>query len=103
MSTVSPEGISFADWIGRSYVRDDALTPRLAAEFEATFAPNLARLSGVPLGLFWTLAPDIEPAANLGGDSHPKLGLYLPPLAFPRRMWAGGELKFEKAFAVATR
>ena len=100
MSADSPDGLSFADWIGRTQVREDALSARLAAEFAATFSPNLAEVPGAPVGLFWTLAPDIEPAVNLGGDAHPRLGLHLPPLPFPRRMWAGGELTFEGAFAV---
>ena len=75
MSAIAPDGVSFENWIGRSHAREDALTPRIAAEFEATFVPNLARVSGAPLGLFWTLAPDIKPAVNLGQDAHPKLGM----------------------------
>ena len=52
MSAPSPEGASFEEWVGRSYVREDTLSPRLAAEFEATFAPNLAEVPGAPVGLF---------------------------------------------------
>ena len=100
MSAISADGVSFADWIGRAFERRDALTPRLAAEFTATLTPHLASAPGAPLGLHWMLAPDIEPAVNLGQDSHPKLGIYLPALGFPRRMWAGGELNFSGAFAV---
>ena len=100
MSAISSDGVSFEDWIGRSFTRRDTLTPRLAAEFQATVTPGLARVDGAPLGLFWTLAPDIEPPENLGRDCHPKLGIYLPPLPFERRMWAGGELTFSGAFAV---
>lgn len=100
MSTIAPDGVSYEDWIGRVSSRSDTLSARLATEFEATFAPHLAPVSGAPLGLFWTLAPEIERASELGPDGHPRLGLHLPALPFPRRMWAGGELKFVKAFAV---
>ena len=100
MSAISPDGVSFESWVGRRREQRDTLTPRLAAEFAATFAPNLAPAPGAPIGLFWTLAPDIEPAVNLGQDSHPRLGLHLPPLPFTRRMWAGGELRFSGEFAV---
>ncbi len=86
MSTISPDGVSFENWIGSSHVREDALTPRIAAEFEATFGPNLANVPGAPHRLFWTLAPDIEPAVNLGQDAHPQIGLYLPPLPLPLRL-----------------
>jgi 3-methylfumaryl-CoA hydratase len=100
VTAISRDGVSFDHWVGRTHERRDTLAPRLAAEFEATFAPNLARLPGAPLGLFWTLAPDVESASNLGPDGHPRLGLHLPPLPFARRMWAGGELSFSGAFAV---
>ena len=35
MSAIAPDGVSFENWIGRSHAREDALTPRIAAEFEA--------------------------------------------------------------------
>jgi 3-methylfumaryl-CoA hydratase len=92
LSADSPE--LYADWIGRTQTRRDVLTPRLLREFQATLAPNLAEVEGAPLGLAWALAPDIEPASELGPDGHPRLGLHLPPLPFARRMWAGGELRF---------
>ena len=101
MTAISPEGVSFDDWIGRSHTSVDALTPRIAAEFAATLAPNLADMaSAAPLGAFWGLAPEIEPAANLGPDGHPRLGLRLPPLLLARRMWAGGELRLDGALAI---
>jgi 3-methylfumaryl-CoA hydratase len=100
VAATSPDGVSFADWIGRSWERRDTLTPRLAAEFDATFAPHLAHIAGARPGSFWTLAPDIEPALRLGVDGHPRLGIFLPTLPFPRRMWAGGELHFEGSFDV---
>jgi 3-methylfumaryl-CoA hydratase len=100
MSAISPDGVSYEDWIGRSYTRIDTLTPRLAAEYAATLSPNLAPVEGAALGLHWMLAPDIVTSDKLGPDCHPKLGLYLPPLPFPRRMWAGGELNFSGGFAV---
>ena len=39
---------------------------------------------------FW----DPKPAGELGPDGHPALGGFLPDLGFPRRMWAGGRLRF---------
>ena len=100
MSEVRDEAAAFADWIGRTIERRDILSPRLAAEFEATLAPHLASVDGARPGLFWTLAPDIERADKLGRDGHPRLGIHLPPLPFERRMWAGGELVFDGGFQV---
>jgi 3-methylfumaryl-CoA hydratase len=39
---------------------------------------------------FW----DPQPPARLGRDGHPQLGGLIPDLGLPRRMWAGGRLKF---------
>lgn len=35
-----------------------------------------------------------EPPAKLGRDGHPALGSFIPATGLPRRMWAGGRLKF---------
>lgn len=86
------------DWIGREREATDTLTERLAAEFRATFDQTLAGLPDAP-GMQWLLAPEIRPAADLGRDAHPKTGLFLPDLGLPRRMWAGGRLKFNGLIA----
>ena len=87
-----------AEWIGRSFERRDVIAPRMAACFAATLAPHVSRAGGAAPGIFWCLAPDIVQAGKLGGDGHPRTGLFLPPLPYPRRMWAGGELVFHGAF-----
>ncbi len=88
----------YAVWIGRRTVREDVVTARLLAEFRATFGDALAE-APVPPGVFWCLAPEIVGAGDLGGDGHPRLGLFLPDLPFERRMWAGGEVVLHGAFA----
>lgn len=35
------------------------------------------------------------PLGGLGRDGHPRRGRFLPPVALPRRMWAGGRLTFD--------
>jgi 3-methylfumaryl-CoA hydratase len=89
-----PQDADFSDWIGRHTERRDRITPRMVREFEATLAPHLAPGLPAPAGIFWCLAPEAFPAAELGPDGHPRTGLVLPALPFPRRMWAGGELLF---------
>ena len=80
-------------WIGRTETATDLITPRLLASFEAMLAPHLATGLAVPLGLHWCLAPQMAPAAQLGQDGHPVMGNFLPPVPYPRRMWAGGSLE----------
>ncbi len=82
----------YADWIGRSFAREDAVTPRLIEGARAALGPWLAEAE-VPTGLFWMLAPDAVAADALGPDGHVRTGRFLPALPLPRRMWAGGELR----------
>lgn len=86
---------SLKGWIGRTAEDEDMVTPRLAAEYEATLTPTLARVAPgeVPLALHWCLSPAISPMAGLGADGHPAKGGFLPPVPLPRRMWAGGSIK----------
>jgi 3-methylfumaryl-CoA hydratase len=85
------------DWIGRSRSDSDQITPRMIAGYRATLDQALAP-GAVPLGLHWGLMPDLAAPADLGRDGHPRLGLFLPDLGLPRRMWAGGELTFVTPF-----
>ena len=84
-------------WIGRAETATDLITPRMLASFAAMLTPHLAPglATGlvVPPGLHWCLTPQIAPAAQLGQDGHPVMGSFLPPVPFPRRMWAGGSLE----------
>jgi 3-methylfumaryl-CoA hydratase len=82
--------------IGRSARSADRVGARLIQSFRATLEPHLAPVPEgmAPLGIHWSLAPQLAPMAALGRDGHPaenELG-FAPPL--PRRMWAGGALEF---------
>ncbi len=89
-------------WIGREAEAVDLVTPRLADEFRATFAPNLARADegDAPLAIHWCLSPAIVPADEIGPDGHPKRGGFLPPVPLPRRMWAGGAVEIHAGLRV---
>ena len=39
-------------------------------------------------------------ASELGRDGHAALGGFMPPVPLPRRMWAGGQLKFNAPLRV---
>ncbi len=83
------------DWIGRTERRADPMDPWPAAALIATL--ELDRPvpgAGDPLPLFWHWMhfKEAAPRSALGPDGHPALGGFLPPVAEPRRMWAGGRL-----------
>lgn len=89
-------------WIGRTRETVDVVTPRLAANLAAILGEDGAVEDGAPapVGIHWCLSPDIAPMAALGPDGHPARGGFLPPVPFPRRMWAGGALTFSGDFRV---
>lgn len=89
-------------WIGREQHKADTISPRLVESYNSIFnaEPNSKAGEIAPVGIQWCLAPDMAPMKELGPDGHPERGGFLPPIAFPRRMWAGGNLTFSGAFRV---
>ena len=91
--------MSYADFVGKTETHTDTVWPLLIRGLAATldipqeaFAPD-GKLP--PLG-HWMLFQEWAPAHGLGPDGHPKRGGFLPPVHdLPRRMWAGGRVRFE--------
>lgn len=97
---------NFASWIGRGVSREDVAAGRLIAEYRATLAPHLFEGGGTgdaPPGCHWGLAPAILAGDQLGPDGAEAKGLFLPPIALPRRMWAGGRIETFAAIRVGAR
>ncbi|MFV0600688.1 MAG: MaoC family dehydratase N-terminal domain-containing protein [Brachymonas sp.] len=90
-------------WIGRSETMTDVLHPVPLASLSATLdtAPFALRI-GQPLPPLWHWAYFLlqAPAHALGPDGHPRRGGFLPPVALPRRMWAGSRFTFEQPLCV---
>ncbi len=57
--------------------------------------PSLQDGDTLPPLWHWLYFLEAKRASELGRDAHPKRGGFLPPVALPRRMWAGGRLSFE--------
>lgn len=80
----------------------DIISPAPAAALAATLdLPHTPR-SGDALPpiwhwlYFWTPAPQ----ADLGADGHPRTGGFLPDLGLPRRMAAGGRIRFDAPLTI---
>ncbi len=91
----------FAAWIGRVEENSDVTDLRQArgmqtitGSLEGSVMKHLANGDELPLLWHWLYFPTPAPLNELGHDGHPKLGGFLPPVKLPRRMWAGGRLKF---------
>lgn len=95
----------FEEWLGRTSVSEDVVTPRLSESFRAIFEGHLADVDdGVaPLGIHWCLSPAIAPMSQLGPDGHPAKNQSMPPVPLPRRMWAGGEVELFDPLRIGDR
>jgi 3-methylfumaryl-CoA hydratase len=88
----------FSDWVGRSEEAVDVLDPARSNALSAALGQPGALRAGDPLPQLhhWLYFWDVRPPDGLGPDGHPARGGFLPPVAAPRRMWAGGRLRFLK-------
>jgi 3-methylfumaryl-CoA hydratase len=90
-------------WIGREQTQDDTLTEDLARKFHVMLdRPGEPPRAGEPAAqlIHFCLAQPAVPTTELGPDGHPSRGGFLPPVALPRRMWAGGALRFHRPLLV---
>ncbi|MFL6661228.1 MAG: MaoC family dehydratase N-terminal domain-containing protein, partial [Rhizobacter sp.] len=85
------------DWLGRVDEADDVLDRRpsiaLSAALDRDDPPPVAGDLLPPLWHWLYFLPAARQSA-IGPDGHPRRGGFLPPVALPRRMWAGGRLEF---------
>jgi 3-methylfumaryl-CoA hydratase len=106
MMRVAPIGVkgdecvshNYADWIGNQDSAMDMISLRPARFMQATLDrdPDLREGDVLPPLWHWLYFHDAKPERDLGRDGHPKKGGFLPPVALPRRMWAGGRFTFER-------
>ena len=101
MTTDSLDIPLLQQWTGKTATHDDVIRASMA-EALAAVLDRPAPQAGEPLPplwhwiYFWT----IRPQAEVGPDGHPKRGGFLPPVPLPRRMWAGGRLRFNAPLPV---
>jgi 3-methylfumaryl-CoA hydratase len=94
----------FSAWIGRSETMSDTLEPaRTNALCVALGDAPVGHGAPLPLLYHWLYFWEVKPPEGLGVDGHPARGGFLPPVPLPRRMWAGGRLKFLQPLLVGER
>ena len=93
-------------WIGKIDNVTDYVTPIVEQRYRATLNMDIGSpKDGDPVtsGLHWMLGWNLVKNDELGVDSHPALGEFLPPVPLPRRMWAGSEIKVIKPIRVGDK
>lgn len=87
----------YQSWIGRTQVLIDTVTPWPAQALAGALGQdpdNFVPRSELPPLWLWLYFSAITRAADTGPDGHPARGGFLPPVALPRRMWAGSRISF---------
>lgn len=99
---------SLQDWIGRSQERADLIDAsqvwRIAHSLrdgDALLADD--EIAQLPPLWHWCFFHDPAPLSRTGDDGHPLRGDFLPPISLPRRMWAGGRLRFLSPIPVGAK
>jgi 3-methylfumaryl-CoA hydratase len=82
--------------IGRTEILADLITPSSVAALGATldYETPPAQGASLPPLWHWILFRPLVQQSRIGADGHPVKGGFLPDLGLPRRMWAGGRLRF---------
>lgn len=90
-------------WQGKSETTPDSITTAplraLSATLDRDDAPP-APGSVVPPLWHWLYFLPHARQSEIGPDGHPRRGGFLPPVPLPRRMWAGGRLRWDTGNAL---
>ncbi|MFY0634288.1 MAG: MaoC family dehydratase N-terminal domain-containing protein [Vannielia sp.] len=99
--TVETEG-KFSAYIGRSETLSERIDPARVAALAATLdlpeAPGQG--AALPPGWHWLFFNPFVRRSGIGPDGHPKRGGFLPDVKLPRRMWAGGRLRYHAPLVI---
>ncbi len=100
MSQIDTEHLK--QWAGRSESAHDLIATGAANALAATLDRDEQLVDGdaLPPLWHWIYFWSVAPISGLGQDGHPKRGGFLPPVPLPRRMWAGGRLRFDAPLAL---
>ncbi len=90
-------------WIGNTQECRDTIGPGQANLLKATLEsdqPDFKIGDQLPYGWHWVYFLEPVDINELGQDGHAALGGFLPPVALPKRMWAGVRLKFHQPIII---
>lgn len=89
-------------WIERQETGTDVIEASQARLMQATLdqEPSLQNGDNLPYLWHWLYFPSMSKKSELGPDGHPELGGFMPPVALPRRQWAGSRLRFARPLQV---
>jgi 3-methylfumaryl-CoA hydratase len=92
-------------WIGRTETTEDIASPVPLAGLAALLdhaTPPWPDGEVPPLG-HWLYFLNRARQSDIDVDGHPRRGGFLPPIALPRRMWAGSRIEFVAPIAIGAK
>lgn len=90
-------------WIGRTERVEDDISPAQAAAAAAMLEPPPplpTKGSALPPLWHWFYFLPRAPQSQLGIDGHPQRGGFMPPIPYPRRMFAGARIRFHRLLTI---
>ena len=100
------DDIDLTAWIGRSETLHDSIgaTPVRALAATLDHAPSpIEHGCALPPLWHWLYFLPLHRQSEIGPDGHARRGGFMPPVALPRRMWAGSQLEFRAPIRVGDR
>ena len=94
---------NFQAWIGRTETTTDPMSCVQAQSAQAMLddpGPTLVDSDALPPLWHWFYFLPRAPQAALDADGHPKRGGFLPPIPYPRRMFAGARVRWHRPLVV---
>lgn len=98
--------MDFSDWIGKSETEHGLASAYPADYFTATLDRDDAPFKdgdALPPAWHYFYFHELVALAQTGPDGHRAKGDFMPPLPFPRRMWAGSKMKFESPIRIGEK
>lgn len=95
-----PDEPRLDDWLGQEEVIEDVLALGPARGLAALLDRDAGWVrpdAPLPSLWHWAYLHAPTPASRLAPDGHTRTGDFLPPVPLPRRMWAGGRLRFHRS------
>ena len=93
----------FSDWIGKSETEHGVALAYAANYFTLTLDrddPAFADGDALPPAWHYFYFHELVALAATGEDGHRAKGDFMPPLPFPRRMWAGSKMNFQSPIRI---
>lgn len=95
---MSDDSSDYSAWIGRTEEVHDDLSPAQAMLTAAMLDDSTELGAGAELPILWHWFYFLPraPQSRLSEDGHPQRGGFMPPIPYPRRMFAGARLRLHR-------